>query len=382
MAKLIWRNLLRNKRRTLLTLASVGMALLLLSLLGSVLSAMGGVAATSADRLVVRHAISLTFDMPKAYEQRLRTLDHVLAVTPLNWFQGTYKDNRPQNFFPRFGADPETLLDVFPEYRISQQDIAVWRRERDSFIAGKTLVEEQGWEPGDRIYVKGDIYPVDLDLVLRGVFAVPENRGGERQLFFHWQYVEEAMDNPGIVGTYFLKLDSPDSVPVTIQAAEALFSNAAEQVRAETEEAFQLSFLEMMGNVRLLFGVVGLAIIVSIFLITANTMAMAARERATEVAVLRTLGFRRPRVVAIVVFESLAVGLLGALLGALLAVGLLRAVGPALEQAGFLFSELSLDPSTLALVVAIGIGLGLVSGLVPAWNAARFRIVDGLRRVA
>ena len=382
MIKLMWRNLTRNKRRTFLTLASISMALLILSLLGAVLNAMNAVqGSSSANRVVVRNAISLTFSVPESYEQRLRGLDHVVAVTPMNWFGGIYKDTRPENFFPRFTIEADTFRQVFPHYVISHDQYEAFSKERTAFIAGKTLTEIHGWKLGDRITIQGDIYPVDVELTLRGIFEDPNNSSAERQLFFHRPYVEEALDNPGWVGTYWMLLDDPESVASVVSTTESMFENSQAQVRAETEEAFALSFFEMMGNVTFLFGSIGLAIVISIFLITANTMAMAARERTTEVAVLRTLGFRKPQVMGLVLGESLIVGILGAGLGAVLAFFILRAAGPRLEEFGLVFGNIAVTPQNLAIAVAIGIGIGLLSGVFPAFAASRLKIVDGLRRV-
>lgn len=381
MTKLVWRNLMRNKRRTVLTIASVALALLLLTLLGTLLEALTEAQGSTANRIVVRHAISLTFPLPEAYEQRLRGLEHVEAVTILNWFQGVYKNTRPENFFPRFATDAETLFDVFPEYRIPAEQIDAWKADRRGFIAGRALAEQQGWELGDTITIKGDIYPVDVELVLRGIFTHPDGAGLERQIFFHRRYVEEAMGNPGVVSTYFVKLDSQEAVPQVVRTVEAMFANSADQVRAETEEAFALSFASMLGNVRFLFGAIGLAIVVSIFFITANTMAMAARERTTEVAVLRTLGFRRSRVVAVVVAEALLVGLAGAALGVVLAAGLLRLLGSVMQQMSIFVGDLAPAPETLLVGVVVGLAIGALSGVGPAVIAARLPIVDGLRQV-
>ncbi len=381
MIKLVWRNLLRNKRRSALTLASVALALLILCLLGAALNALAGAASSnSANRVVVRNAISLTFQMPEAYGQRLERLDHVVAITPLNWFQGVYKDSRPENFFPRFSTDPDTVWTVFPELEISDEQKQAFKAERSAFVAGQELVDKYGWKLGDTITIQGDIYPVDLELVLRGIFKQPNNTSAERQLYFHERYLEEALGNPGQVGTYWLLLDDPDAVPQVVAAAEAMFENSEAQVRAETEEAFALSFLEMLGNVQFLFGAIGLAIVISIFLITANTMAMAARERTREVSVLRTLGFQRSQVVGMVVGEALAIGVLGSLAGALLAFALLRALGPAIAETGLFFGGFSITPRLLLISIAIGIAIGLLSGLAPAFVAARTRIADGLRR--
>ncbi len=382
MFKLIRRNLLRNKRRTILTVLSIAIALVLLSFLDLMLAAMTGANAAAANRLVVRNAISLTFTLPAAYEQRLETLEHVSAVTTMNWFQGRYIDDRPENMFPRFGTNPDTLLDVLPELQISPEQADAWRAERTAFIAGRALAEDKGWELGDVIAVTGDIFPVDLELTLRGIFTHVDDQAQERVIYFDWQYVEEALGNPGNVGMYYLRLDSSEYMNETITQAEVMFENSPDRVRVETEEAFYLSFLEMLGNVQFLFSAIGLAVIASIFFITVNTMAMASRERATEVAVLRTLGFTRSKVLAIVLLESLGVGVLGAAFGAAVIPVVTSALTSFLETQGIVFTALRLTGRTLGLVIGIGVLLGLAAGLVPALQAMNMKIVDGLRRVA
>ncbi|MEO1368267.1 MAG: FtsX-like permease family protein [Acidobacteriota bacterium] len=381
MVKLIWRNLLRNKMRTLLTLSSVSLALFLFTIGSAFLAAIESTEGTSANRIVVRHRVSLTFSLPEAYAQRLATLDHVQAVTPLQWFGGTYIDQKPENFFPRFGSDPATLFDVFGDYQIEPDVLEAWRADRSGFIAGKILAEKYGWQVGDRITVTGDIFPVDLDLTMSGIFEQPDAESQEKQLFFHRRYMEEAMGNPGIIGTYWLSLDSAENVPAVTQAAEQMFANSAAPVRAETEEAFALSFLEMLGNVRLLLGAIGLAIIISILFITANTMAMAARDRTREVAVLRTLGFRRGQVTSLVLLESLLVGVLGAVLGAGLGGFLVTGVAKAMENIFPVFGTMQASPQILAVALTVGFLIGVLSGIVPAFAASSRSIVDGLRRV-
>ncbi len=381
MIKLIRRNLLRNKRRTFLTMASLAMALFILSLLGVVNDAMDFADESAIpDRLVVRNAISLTFPLPEAYEQRLRTIDNVVAVTPQNWFQGVYKDQRPENFFPRFTIDPETFRSVFYDLEWNEEEWEAFAAQRTAFAAGRELTEIQGWSLGDTIAIKGDIFPIDVELQLRAIYDFDEP-GQERQIFFHRRYVEEAMGNPGQNGTYWLRLDDPAAAPAVIAAAEAMFENSDNQVRAETAEAFAASFTEMLGNLTFFFSMIGLAIVISIFLITANTMAMAARERTTEVSVLRTLGFRRNQVLGMVIGESLAVGVLGSALGLGFTAVAIQGATPFLEQMGFGFGGFALDSQVLVTAVAIGIAVGLLSGVFPAVAAARLKIVDGLRRL-
>ena len=386
MIRLVRRNLLRNKRRTFLTMASLAMAVFILALLGVLLDAMDFADDSSVpDRLVVRHAISLTFPLPEAYEARLRTIEHVEEVTPQSWFQGIYRDQRPENVFPRFTIDPATFRTVFYDWDFDEDEWQAFVSQRTAFAAGRALAEAQGWSIGDSIAVQGDVWPVDVELELRAVFDA-EQEGEERQIFFHRQYVEQALGNPGQVGTYWLKLDDPDAAPAVVAAARAMFENSDNQVRAETAEAFLASFSQMFGNVRMFLGAIGLAIAVSIFLITANTMAMAARERTTEVCVLRTLGFDRARVIGTVMGESLIVGVLGSLLGAVLAAATTGVTTRVLEGMGLAFGGfgaggLELSGRIVATVVGAGIAIGLLSGAFPAVAAARLRIVDGLRRV-
>lgn len=382
MGKLIWRNLLRNKRRTLLTMASLMLAVVLLTFLTAFLDLLTNTEAAVDNRLVVRSAISLANPLPESYGPRLQRIERVQAVTPLNWFQGVYLNDRPENFFARFSSDPATLFKVFPEYQMSDAEKQAWAAERGAFIAGKFLADRYGWKLGDQIFIKGDIYPVDLNLTLRGIYTVPGVEASEKQIFFHRRYLEEAMNNPGMVGTYFMMLDSPDAVPAVVKTAEAMFANSEAQVRAETEAAFQLSFLEMIGNIQFLFQAIGIAIAVSIFFITANTMAMAARERTTEVAVLKTLGFQGGQVMGMVIFEAVLVGLLGAALGCAVSAVSIGGMAQALDKVFPVFGTLAMTPRAWAVGLGIGLFVGLISGLFPALSASRLRIVDALRRVA
>ena len=386
MIKLVRRNLLRNKRRTFLTVASLAMAVFILALLGVLLDAMDFADDSAVpDRLVVRHAISLTFPLPEAYEARLRTIEGVEEVTPQSWFQGVYRDERPENAFPRFTIDPATFRAVFYDWEFDEEEWQAFASRRTAFAAGRALAEAQGWKIGDSITIQGDVWPVDVQLELRSIFDA-ESEGEERQIFFHRRYVEQALGNPGQVGTYWMKLHDPEAAPAVVAAAEAMFENSDNQVRAETAEAFVASFSQMFGNIRMFFGAIGLAIAVSIFLITANTMAMAARERTTEVCVLRTLGFGRAQVIGTVMGESLIVGVLGAVLGTGLAVAATDAAAGTMEQMGLAFGGfgaggLELSGQTVATVLGAGILIGALSGAFPAIAAARLRIVDGLRRI-
>ena len=383
MRKLVWRNLLRNKRRAGLTVASLTLGVMLLCVLGALLQTFDPAETeASENRVVVRHAVSLQFDLPEAYWRRLEGLDHVEVVSPLSWFGGIYKDTRRENFFSQFGTDPETLLAVFDDLEIEPEAAAAWLAERRSFVAGRALAEKHGWEIGDEIFLQGEIYPIDLNLVLRGIFTDSQDKAQENQIFFHRDYMEEALGNPGQVGTFWLLVDDLENVPVVIEAAEAMFENSEARVKAETEQAFVLAFVQMMGNVELLFGAIGFAVIVSVFFITANTMAMAVRERNTEISVLKTLGFGRGQVLGVLTAEAMVIGIVGGLLGVTLAATLLHLAAGALSSELLLFQTLTLRSDVALLGLAAALGIGTLSGLVPGYAMARRSVVEGLRKVA
>ncbi|MEE9578699.1 MAG: FtsX-like permease family protein [Gemmatimonadota bacterium] len=383
MRKLVWRNLLRNKRRAGLTVASLTLGVMLLCVLGALLQTFDPAETeASENRVVVRHAVSLQFDLPEAYWRRLEGLDHVEVVSPLSWFGGIYKDTRRENFFSQFGTDPETLLAAFEDLEIEPEAVAAWLAERRSFIAGRALAKKHGWEIGDEIFLQGEIYPIDLNLVLRGIFTDSQDEAQENQIFFHRDYVEEALGNPGQVGTFWLLVDDLENIPAVIEAAEAMFENSEARVKAETEQAFVLAFVQMMGNVELLFGAIGFAVIVSVFLITANTMAMAVRERNTEISVLKTLGFGRGQVLGVLTAEAMVIGIVGGLLGVTLAATLLRLAAGALSSELLLFQTLTLRSDVALLGLAAALGIGTLSGLVPGYAMARRSVVEGLRKVA
>ncbi|HSG38141.1 MAG TPA: FtsX-like permease family protein [Thermoanaerobaculia bacterium] len=382
MIKLVWRNLTRNKRRTVLTLLSLAFALIVLTCLGAFADALGGAQKSVDTRLVVRSAVSLAMNLPESYGQRLRGLEHVRALTPLNWFNGVYKEPSPANSFPRFAADPATLFEVYPELRLDPAARAAWEGERTAFIAGKTLADQQGWKVGDQIFLRGDLYPTDLTLTLRGVYTSPDRPSMEKQIYFHRRYLEESLGNPGLVSTYILMIDSPDHAAGVMRAADALFATAEQQVRSETEEQFQVAFFSLLGNVRLLFTAIGLALVASVFFINTTTMAMAARERTREVAILKTLGFPPGRTLILVLAESVLLGVAGALLGGWLSSLLLGAAAGALDKTFPILGTISMSPRAWGVALLAGLAIGLVAGIGPAVVAFRLRIVDGLRRVA
>ena len=377
--RLIIRNVGRNKRRTVLTVLSVSVSVFLLATMLAVLAAFGGTTESSGGeyRLVVRRNTTLADAMPEAYEQKIQQVAGVVATSPANWFGGVYKEDKPFYAFAQFYVDPKTIFDVHPEIKISPEEKAAFQQERTAAIAGKKLFDKYGWNLGDVVELKTPYFDLNARLTLRGVYTGPQ----EGTLFFHRAYVEEAMGRPGIVGTYRVRLDSPDSAPRVMEEIDRMFFNSTAPTKTETEAAFAASFISMLGNVKGLIAGVGLIVVFTITLIGANTMAMSARERFTEVAVMKALGFRPGTVWALILSESVLIALLGGVVGVVAAKVIYQFIGLGDMMALFL-QNFKISSGTIALGLGVSVLIGFVSGGIPAWTAARIKIVDGLRRVA
>lgn len=447
----VLRNVFRNPRRTLLTMISIGVSLGLVVILSTLVAEIFRPMqeGSAYPRIVVRHRTSLGMPLPLYYRDKIAALPGVAGVTALNWFGGQYKDERFENFFARFGTDPDTFFSVFRDWTPDKPEYAeIFKRERTACLVGPDLLKRYGWKLGDRIQIRGDIYPVDLELTIRGTFSGPDNTW----MIFQNKYVDESLGIDGHIGTLWVLADSADDVPGLIERIDAYFRNSDAETKSETEKAFQLSFIEMLGNIQLLIRGIVSVVVFAILLVAASTMAMAVRERTPEIAILKTLGFQRAELLAMIVAEGILVSLGGGLLGvagvafllphpkwfvslalgvavfagtslvgilagtllpehrsgdlrftllarlqhaiwkygpwaafslgALVTAALLVVVPPfdwfAFSN-GFIQRDLRVPPETLLLGAAITLGVGLGSSVVPAWNASRLRVVDGLR---
>jgi len=377
--RVIIKNIGRNKRRTTLTILSVSVSVFLLATMQAVMSAFGGVSQLTGGeyRVVVRRNTSVADWMPEAYRQKIEQVPGVVLAYPSNWFGGIYKEDIPEYSFARFFVDTKSLFDVQFEMQISPEEKAAFQQERTAAIAGKALADKFHWKVGDVIDLKGNAYAVDPRLTLRGIYTGPQ----ETTLYFHREYVEEALGRPGRVGQFRVKLDSPGSAARVMEEIDNLFRNSAYPTKTETEAAFAASFISMLGNVKALIGGIGLIVVFTITLIGANTMAMSARERVTEVAVMKALGFRPMMILTLMLSEAVLIALFGGVLAALAAKVIYQFVGLGSFLAIFL-QNFKISTSTIAIALGASALIGLISGGIPAWNAARISIVDGLRRVA
>lgn len=377
--RLIIKNVGRNKRRTVLTILSVAVSVFLLATMQAVIAALGGISELTGGeyRVIVRRNTSIADSMPEAYRQKIEQVPGVVATCPSNWFGGIYKEDKPQYMFAQFFVDPKTLFDVQFESEISAEEKAAFQRERTAAVVGKKLADKYGWKLGDVIELKGAIYPLDVRLTIRGIYTGPH----DTSFYFHRDYVEEAFGNPGNVGQYRVRIDSPDNAARVMEQIDSMFKNSAAPTKTETEAAFAASFVSMLGNVKGLITGVGLIVVFTITLIGANTMAMSTRERFTEVAVMKALGFRPATILTLLLSEAVLIALLGGVLAVIAATVFYQFVGLGDMLAIFL-QNFKIGADTIAIALGASALIGLVSGGIPAWNAARIRIVDGLRRVA
>jgi putative ABC transport system permease protein len=378
----VLRSLFRKKTRSILTIASIVLPFFVICVLGTLLMALD--ADTSGGRgmyrLVVRHRVSLGNFIPEAYRERITQLPGVKDVTILNWFGGQYRDNRPENMFARFGCEPESLLRIFDEVTIVEGTAADWTSDRSGALVGERLLKRYGWKIGDKFVLKGDIFPINLELTVRAVFRGSDETG----VYFDRKAVEEGLPAAkGQVGTFWIKAGSAEAAQQLPRAVDAMFENSSFPTKTETEKEFQNGFVSMLGNVKAVVTGISTAIALVILLISANTMAMAARERVTEIAVLRTLGFGKPLILTLILAESLLLSATGAFVG----LGLFRIAFPGLKEgllnspmAGFA-AGMQLFPEVLMTGVGITLLVGLVAGIVPAIRSAQRSIPDGLRQV-
>lgn len=352
--RLIWKNALRNRRRTVLTVLSIAVSIFLVSTLQAVLTSIYSVGGNGQKgsphlRVIVHRATSITQSMPEAYRSRIASVPGVKYVIAQNWFGGVYIDQR--NFFANFAVDTDDFEKVYNDYEIPPDQLAAWKNERTAALVGQKLMTQYHWQIGDRITLKSSIYHINPEFIIRAVYkaAGEDADAQESSLFFHYDYFDELLGRPGQVGSFAVKVDSAEDVPRVIDSIDALFRNTSAETKTETESAFGLSFVSMLGNVKLLLTGISAAVIFTILLVAGNTMAMSIRERTSEVAVLKTLGFRRNTILLLLVGESLVIALLGGMLG-----GVGAKLAYAFIHATFLKAKL--------LGMVFGLGAAVVAG--------------------
>jgi len=382
MVKLTWRNTLRHPLRASLTILGMAVAVLAFALLRTVVAAWySGVYAASPARLVIRNAISLVFPLPIAYLPKISARPGVDHVAYGNWDRGVYIDER--HFFPHLAVSLRPYLDMYPEYLISGDQKQALLQDRRGALVGRGLAQRYGWRLGDSIIIKGAILPGERQFIIRAIYAGAEPQTDESRLFSHWDYLNESLkklssDRTDKVGWYVIKVTRPELAPQVAAEVDALFKNSLAETLTETEQAFALGFVSMTEAILLAIQVVSWVVIGVILVVLANTMAMNARERRGEYAVLKTMGFRARHLAALIFGESFILALAGGLLGAALT---FPAVQIFKVHLGQYFRVFPLTRATLLLGLAVALAVGLLAAALPAWRAARLTIAEALGKV-
>jgi putative ABC transport system permease protein len=378
----ILRSALRHKLRTTLTVVGIVVAITAFGLLSTIVDAWYANAnASSSARLVTRNSVSLVFSLPLTYAQKMRQVPGVASVAWANWFGGVYVSER--NFFAQFAISDPGYLDMYPEFLLSADERKAFQIDRTGAVAGRRLAELYGWKVGDQIPLRGTIYPGTWTFTLRGIYDGVDKGTDQSTFFFHFDYLNEAIKKQyprraDQAGVFIVQLKDPSQAAEVSEAIDATFKNSLAETLTETEKAFQLGFVAMTETILLAIQAVSFVVIVIIMAVMANTMAMTARERYGEYATLKALGFRNGFVALLIFAESVGIALAGGLVGIALTFPLARLFADAM---GTLFPIFFVSERTVVMQFVAAVVIGVVAAAVPAWRAARVRIVDGLRAV-
>jgi len=380
--KLILRNALRHKLRTGLTVLGFVVAFLSFGLLQTIVDAWyAGAEGAAPDRLITRNAVSLVVPLPLHYREKIRSVEGVKTVAAANWFAGVYQE--PKNFFPQFAVDPAPYFSMFPEYRIAEDEFRAFLRDRKGAVVGRKLAQTHGWKIGDAVPLKGTIFPGNWEFVVRAIYDAGEAKTDTSQFFFHWDYLNETMRaraplRANQVGIFVISVADVDRAAEISEGIDQQFRNSIAETLTETEQAFQIGFVKQTEAIVIAIRIVSFVVIFIMLAVMANTMAMTARERMSEYATLKALGFPPSYVSALIFGESLAIAGVGCAIG----VGLTFPVGNWFaQQMGTLFPVFEVSGETVALQLACAVAVGVIAAALPARRAARIRIVEGLRAI-
>lgn len=372
----ILKNALRNKRRATLSVLSVAVSLFLLVTL---LVALREITLPPSDvgaalRVAVRNKISIANLLPARQLPTIERIPGVTAVTPFTWYGGKYKNEEGMTF-AQFAMNPKKLRSVFTEARMKPEEYEAFETIKDSCLLGKITADKYNLKVGDRITLPSTVYPCTLDFMIVGIYSGTPD---DRNMLFRQDYLDEGSGVTGMVGMWWLKVDSAEDMPRVIEAINKAFENTSAEVRAETERAFQLGFISMWGNIKLLVTLVSSAVVFTLLLVTASTMSMAIRERFRELAILKAIGYRRRELFAFILAESFALAMAGAVIG----VGgayLLFSYGDVAKMTNGIFVMLEVTPKIMGIGAAVAALLGIVASIMPSLAVAKMSVVEGLK---
>lgn len=372
----IAKNALRNKRRAALSILGVAVSLFLLVSLMVFLNLLTHPPESPGAelRVAVRNKISLANFLPARQRPIIEKIPGVVAVTPFTWFGGKYK-NEENMTFAQFAMDPTKLRTVFGEAKMSEEAYAAFEKERRGCVLGKITADKYHLKIGDHMTLDSSFYEKPMEFIIVGIYSGTPD---DRNMLFRQDYLNDNMVVPDRVGMWWLKVDSAEDMPRVIGAINKAFENTSAEVRAETERAFQLGFISMWGNIKLLVTLISTAVVFTLLLVTASTMSMAIRERFRELAILKALGYRRHMLFAFILAESFALAAMGALIG----VGgayCLYTFGDIPKMTHGMFTMLPVTRDILGIALAIAAGLGITASLMPSFAVMRMSVVQGLK---
>jgi len=379
--KLVFKNSLRHKLRTSLTVLGIAIAVTAFGLLRTVVTAWNaGVEASAANRLIVRQAVSFIFPLPFSYRDRIAKLPGVEAVSYQNWFGGVYIDKN--QFFARMAIDPETFEQVYPEYIVPPDQFAQFKKERNSCMIGRDIAERYHLKIGDIMPIEGDIYPGHWEFVVRAIYQPRDKTVDASQMLFQWDYLNERMEQeaPGRanqVGWYIVKIADPSKAAAISEEIDALFKNSDAETKTETERAFQQGFIAASGSIISAMNFISFVIIGIIMLVLGNTMIMSARERTREYAVFKTLGFSAGHLIGLIAGESFVISFVGGAVGLAFTLPIVQMFQAFIPKGWF--PVFNVEPITIILAGVSALVVGMAASLFPIQRALSTKIVDGLR---
>ncbi len=376
---LLWSSLWRKKVRTIFTLLSIFVAFLLFGLLMTIRGAFSfGVEIAGIDRLVLIHKVSLIMPLPVSYLARLNTTEGVTMATHNTWFGGVYQD--PANFFAQIAVEPEPFMKLYPEYKVPPEQMKAWLADRQGVMVGVDLAERFGWKVGDRIPIVGTIWQPKQGQVWEfNIAGLYDGDAGvdKTQFFFRYDYLDEnRRGGEGLVGWYIVKIGDPGAAQQMGAKFDDMFANSSAETKTTTEKGFVEGFAKQVGDIGAIMISITIAVLFTMILVAANTMAQSVRERTSEVGVLKTLGFSNASILVLVLSESLLIAVIGGGLGLLTAWAIVQQGDPT----GGMLPIFVLPTRDVVLGSALVVGLGLLAGALPAMNAMNLKITDALRR--
>lgn len=371
--RFVLKNVLRNKRRSALAVLSIACSLFLVMTLQVALDQVLNPPETdwSVLRMTVRGK-SMTEQLPISYRDRIARIPGVRRVMLFHYFGGIYQE--PKNFFVNFGIDPDLNWEMFPEHAITPAHRKAFVATKDGAAVGEDIMSKFGWKVGDRVTLKGSIFPVDLDFQIVATFK----SSAFNAFFFHYDYFNEAMHGINKVGNFWVQAENPGVMASVMERIDAEFRNSSAETRTETEKAFRLNFLSTLGNIKALAGSLMTVIAFTMILVAGSTMAMTIRERTREIGILKSLGFPSRTVLGLILSEALIISLLGFGVACVGSLGL-RFLDVRQATQGFV-DRLSATPKMFVVSFSVALGIGMIGALYPAMRASAMTITSALRR--